>query len=143
MSPVSPPRRRFLRLLAWCSGLPLWPRLGYPDDARLRQALQELTGGTLPKYHPGVGLRMPSRAVSRLAVPVRVACRLRRVDMIALLVRDHPDPLAARFNLSPRMRPAIRTHLRILQDSEVIAVVRADGRYFRQSAKISVSEGCS
>ncbi len=143
MSPISPPRRRFLRLLAWCSGWTLLPRLARPDDDRLRQSLKELTGGVEPAFHPGVGLRMPSRAVSRLAVPVRVNCRLRHVDMIALLVRDHPDPLAARFNLSPRTRPYIRTHLRILKDSEVIAVVRADGRYFRQSAKISVSEGCS
>ncbi len=143
MSALSPPRRRFLRLLAWFGSLILLPRSAHPDDARLRQSLQELTGGAEPAYHPGVGLRMPSRAVSRLAVPVRVHCRLRHVDLIALLVRDHPVPLAARFNLSPRMRPSIRTHLRILKDSEVIAVVRADGRYFRQSARISVSEGCS
>lgn len=143
MNPVSPPRRRFLRLLAWCSGLTLLPQLTHADNAKLRQALDMLTGGTTPKFHFGVGLRMPSRAVSRLAVPVKVNCRLRHVDMIALLVSDHPEPLAARFNLAPQMQPHVRTHLRILRDSEVIAVVRADGRYFRQSAKISVSEGCS
>ncbi len=136
-------RRRFLRLLAWCGGLTLLPGLTRSNDTGLRQAIDTLTGGVTPRFHFGVGLRMPTRAVSRMAVPIKVDCRLHRVDMIALLVSGNPDPLTARFNLAPQMRPYLRTHLRILQDSEVIALVRANGHYFRQSAKIRVSEGCS
>jgi len=132
-------RRRWLQLFL-LGGLATPWRLR--ADTALQQAIDELTGGSKATFHYGVGLSLPRRAESRQAIPVRVDCRLRDTDLIALFVTPHPEPLAARFNLSPRMRPSVRTHLRLAEDSEIVALVRARGRYFRQSARINVSRGC-
>ncbi|BCX87924.1 sulfur-oxidizing protein SoxY [Methylomarinovum tepidoasis] len=133
-------RRRWLQLLL-LGGLGRL-RPGWSAATPLPQAVYELTFGEEAKFHYGVGLSLPRRAESRQAVPVSVDCRLQETDLIALFVTPSPTPLAARFLLSPRTRPQVRTHLRLYQDSEIVAVVRARGRYFHQSAKIDVSQGC-
>lgn len=93
--------------------------------------------------HRGVGLITPKKAETRLSVPIVIDCRLPEVDLLALLVDGNPDPLVARINLAPNiMQPFLRSKVRLLEDSWVIAVARSKSRYFCQRSRISVTRGC-
>ncbi len=78
-----------------------------------------------------------------MAVPIKIDCQLKQTDFMAVLVENNPNPLVARINLNPKiMAPYFRTRIRVLMDSTIIAIVRANGRYYSQHSKINVSKGC-
>ncbi len=135
-------RRDFIRMLLCLGGGLLLPSGRAAEKSASDRALERLTRGKTAEFHRGVELVVPTTPETRLAVPVIVHSRLAGTDLIALLVSGNPESLAARFDLAPPMHPYIRTQLKIVEDSEVIAVVRAAGRYFQQRSKVSVSEGC-
>ncbi|HHJ39153.1 MAG: hypothetical protein AXA67_11495 [Methylothermaceae bacteria B42] len=135
-------RRKFVQYNLWLAG-GLWLPKAISATSALEQTLQQLLHGQKPISHLGVGLIAPTTAESRMAVPIKIDCQLKQTDFMAVLVDNNPNPLVARINLNPKiMAPYFRTRVRVLMDSTIIAIVRANGRYYRQEAKISVTKGC-
>ncbi|GEM_PF-6033534 len=135
-------RRQFIQHNLWLAGSLWFP--GTVDAGKpLKETLQQLLQGQKPTPHPGVGLITPTTAESRMAVPIKIDCQLKQTDFMAVLVENNPNPLVARINLNPKiMAPYFRTRVRVLMDSTIIAIVRANGRYYSQHSKINVSKGC-
>lgn len=74
-------------------------------------------------------------------VPVQIECELPEVDLIAIVVEKNPNPLIAQFELGPRCRGFIATRIKVGEPSDLVAVVRSQGRLFSRRRFVEVVEG--
>lgn len=83
----------------------------------------------------------PSYAVNGATVPVEIHSTLSNIERIAILVENNPNPLAMSLEMTPDVALPFKSMIKVAEDSEVIAVIRADGKLFRASRKIEVDIG--
>jgi sulfur-oxidizing protein SoxY len=61
--------------------------------------------------------------------------------MLALLVEKNPNTLSASFTLSPDTEPFVTTRVKMGQSSNVIALVKSDGKFHMAQKEIKVTLG--
>jgi len=74
-------------------------------------------------------------------VPVQVVSRLPATTRIALFVEHNPNILAAVFEIGPDLVPDLSTRIKMMQTSQVLAVVWAGGKVFSAAREITVTLG--
>ena len=74
-------------------------------------------------------------------VPVSVQTSLANVESIAIVVEKNPSPLAAQFELSPSIKGFVSTRIKMGTTSNVVAVVKADGKLYSASKEVKVTIG--
>lgn len=75
------------------------------------------------------------------SVPVQVVSALPRTTRIVLLVERNPSVLSGVFAFGPMAVPEVSTRIKMLQTSNVIAVVEAGGRFLTAQREIKVTIG--
>ena len=83
----------------------------------------------------------PSYAVNGASVPVEVQTTLEKVERVAILVAKNPNPLAMSFEMTPNVLMPVKSMIKVAEDTEVIAVVRAGDKLYRTSRTIEVDIG--
>ena len=83
----------------------------------------------------------PSYAVNGASVPVEIHTSLSDIERIAILVDKNPNPLAMSIELTPDVSLPFKSMIKVAEDSEVIAVVRANGQLYKTSRDIAVDIG--
>lgn len=98
----------------------------------------------------GVASASPSTEVEVMAsdiaengavVPVSVISKLPNTTQISLLVEQNPTTLTAQFDLDPGVLPDISTRVKLAKTTKVVALVKADGKYYTASKEIKVTLG--
>ena len=74
-------------------------------------------------------------------VPVAVRSKVPKTDMIALLVDKNPNALAGAYDLLDGAEPEIGMRIKMGQSSDVVALARADGKYYMTRKEIKVTLG--
>ena len=74
-------------------------------------------------------------------MPVTVSSSMANVEQIAILVDKNPNVLAANFVFPQGTETMITTRVKMGQTANVIALVKADGKYFRTSREVKVTAG--
>jgi len=74
-------------------------------------------------------------------VPFTVTSKLPKTESIALLVEKNPNILAANFFIPEGTEPWVNTRIKMGQTSHVIALVKADGKYYYTSKEVKVTLG--
>ncbi|MDA8225484.1 MAG: thiosulfate oxidation carrier protein SoxY [Betaproteobacteria bacterium] len=142
-------RRSLLKLLATLAN---WPFVTFAaqttaaaafGEHNATDALRDLNASRAAAS-TDIVLRIPANAEDRLVVPLEITSDLPDTRAIDILVEQNPWPLAATFRFSNGALPFIATHLRIGQDSDVIAVAHCtDGTYTTHKAVHLTSGGCA
>lgn len=83
----------------------------------------------------------PSYAVNGASVPVELHSRLENIQRIAILVDKNPFPLAASIDFTAAVALPFKTMIKVGEDAEIIAVIRADDKLYRTSRHIDVDIG--
>jgi sulfur-oxidizing protein SoxY len=83
----------------------------------------------------------PSYAVNGASVPIEVITELENVERVAILVEKNPFPLAMSFELTSAVRLPFKSMIKISEDSNVIAVVRANGKLYKTTRFVEVDIG--
>jgi sulfur-oxidizing protein SoxY len=83
----------------------------------------------------------PSYAVNGASVPIEIRSGLAKIERIAVLVDKNPFPLALSLEMTPAMKLPFKSMIKIAEDSEVIAVIRADGKLYKTSRFVEVDIG--
>ena len=143
-------RRKFFRSLLGLAGLGLLLRPISVLAAWNKEAFAAVTEkDALEKFFPGETISA-SDAVTIDAhdlvengayVPVQIESTLPAVQSITLLVENNPNPLIASFELAPECPAFIATRIKMAKPSDVIAVVKSNGRLFSARKFIKVVEG--
>lgn len=88
-----------------------------------------------------IAITAPEIAENGAVVPISVRSALPRTSLIAVLVDKNPNPFAASFEILEGLEPDIGMRLKLSQSSDVIALVRADGRLWTSRREVKVTLG--
>ena len=146
---MNPKRRDTLRLMAVIglmasTGLisqaqaAEWNKLAF-EGKSLDDVLKAF-GGTTAEKSADVSLNAPDIAENGAVVPVGVSTSLKAQE-IAILVEKNPSTLAAHFVLPAGTEPFVGTRVKMGQTSNVMALVKADGKWFVASKEVKVTLG--
>lgn len=106
------------------------------------EVLQAL-GITATESSDQIRIRAPSIAEDGATVPVGVTSTIGGTTEIITLVSENPKPLAARYQFGKGATAAVEARLKMGQTTDVIAVVKADGRYYTAKTQVKVTRsGC-
>ena len=132
------------------SGLLLPQRLlaHWPTDAftaeTVEDALLALVGQAEVASDKAIKFKVgspPSYAVNGASVPVAIESNLENIERVAILVEKNPFPLAMSLDLSPEVVLPFKSMIKIREDSQVIAVIRAEGKLYKTSRFVEVDIG--
>ena len=109
------------------------------DAKSLKEALQAM--GVSPAESSQIVLDVPGTAENGATVPVAVESKLPRTEQIAILVDKNPTALTAHMNFPEGTEAFISTKIKMAQTSTVIALVKADGKFYKIAREVKVTAG--
>ena len=115
-----------------------WNKLAF-DGKNLDDVLKSF-GGVAADKSGDVSLNAPDIAENGAVVPVGVTTSLKAQE-IAILVEKNPNVLAAHFVLPAGAEPFVATRVKMGQTSNVMALVKVDGKWFMASKEVKVTLG--
>jgi sulfur-oxidizing protein SoxY len=74
-------------------------------------------------------------------VPVSVTADMGTVESISILAEKNASPLTASFKLASNAEPFVSTRIKMGKTSNVIAVVKADGKLYSTQKEVKVTIG--
>jgi sulfur-oxidizing protein SoxY len=88
-----------------------------------------------------VKLKAPDIAENGAVVPVTVSASMDNVDSISIIVAANPGPLTSTYMLSSSCEPFVSTRIRMAKTSDVIGVVKANGKLYSATKEVKVTIG--
>jgi sulfur-oxidizing protein SoxY len=88
-----------------------------------------------------ININAPDIAENGAVVPITVSSTLANADEIYILVEKNPFPLAASFMIPAGTEATVQTRIKMGQSSNIVAVVKADGKFFMASKETKVTLG--
>jgi sulfur-oxidizing protein SoxY len=147
-------RRKIVRagggLLAFAVGCGIVrPETAWAADTWNKQAFSAKTlddvvkalGGSGATESVEVRMEAPDIAENGAVVPITIESRLPRTTAIALLVLKNPNALSSDFTIPEGTDPYVSTRVKMAETGNVIALVRADNRYYYTSKEVKVTLG--
>jgi len=115
-----------------------WDKAAF--EAKSVDDVVKALGGSAPTVSDKVTLRAPDIAENGAVVPVGVESSLNATQM-AILVEKNPSALAAMFILPAGAEAWASTRVKMGKSSNVIALVKSDGKWFMASKEVKVTLG--
>ncbi len=113
-------------------------RAGF-DAKTLEDAVKALGGGAAANGQ--VSIVSPDIAENGAVVPVGAISKLPNTTEIYLLVEKNPLPLAAGFTIPAGTEADVQVRLKMGQSTNVIALVKADGKLYTATKETKVTLG--
>lgn len=110
-------------------------------DARELDAALKAMGAQGAADNAGVVIRAQDIAENGATVPVGVTSNIANTAAISILVVKNPRPLAAHFDFLANAVPEVDVRLKFAETSVVLAVVKADGKFYSARREIKVTAG--
>ncbi len=83
----------------------------------------------------------PDIAENGAVVPVGIRSNLPKTQMMALLVEKNPNALAGAYDILEGADPEVSMRIKMGQSSDVVALVKADGKFFMAKKEVKVTIG--
>ena len=123
--------------------LAAWPKAAF-EAKSIDDALKAGMGDASNTPSDAIKIKAPDIAENGAVVPVSIdAAGIENAESIALLAEGNASPLVATFNLGAGALPDVSTRIKMGKTSDVIAIVKADGKLHsaRKSVKVTIG-GC-
>jgi sulfur-oxidizing protein SoxY len=117
-----------------------WNKAAF-DTHNLAETMKALGGGEPAPSKDIVFFQTPDIAENGAVVPVGISSNIPKTESIAILIEKNPNMLAAIFDIPAGTDPAISTRVKMGQSSNIVALVKADGKYYVASKEIKVTLG--
>lgn len=158
-SPIHPERRAVLKRFLSASTLAMVASSGlllpqrvlahWPGDAFTAETVEDvllaLMGQAETIEETGVKFTVgkPTKLITDgQSVTVEVASKLANIERVALLVDNNPNPLVMSFELTENVMMPLKTRIKIVAgESQLIAVIRADGKLYKTTRDVRVYAG--
>ena len=116
-----------------------WNKAAF-ETKSLNDAVKAM-GGASPTESKDIQITSPDIAENGAVVPFTIQSKLPKTESMALLVEKNPSILAASFNIPDGTEPWVNTRVKMGQTSNVIALVKADGKFYYASKEVKVTLG--
>jgi sulfur-oxidizing protein SoxY len=98
-------------------------------------------GGSGATESKEIVINSPDIAENGAVVPFTISSKLPKTEAIALLVEKNPNALAASFGIPAGTEAGVTTRVKMGQTSNVIALVKADGKFYYTTKEVKVTLG--
>ena len=88
-----------------------------------------------------IKLKAPDIAENGAVVPITVSSTLSNVTAISIIARANPGPLTSNYMLSSVSEAFVSTRIKMAKTSDVIAVVKANGKLYSATKEVKVTIG--
>src|SRR4051812_44360749 len=117
----------------------VWNKTGF--DAKVAADAMRSIGATGAQSSKEIVLTAPDIAENGAQVPVTVLSKIPNTQSISIVVDKNPFPLNSTFDFAAGAEGYVSTKLKMGQTSNVIAVVKADGKFFTAIKEVKVTIG--
>ena len=104
-------------------------------------ALTGAYGSTDTTDSDKIKLKAPDVAENGASVTITVDSQLDKTEAISIIVKNNAQPLTATFNLGANTEGFITTNIKMGKSSDVIAVVKANGKLYSTKQQVKVTIG--
>ena len=121
-----------------------WAQQGWNKAAFETKSLNDAVkamGGASAVESKDIAINSPDIAENGAVVPFTISSKLPKTEQMALLVEKNPNILAASFAIPDGTEPWVNTRVKMGQTSNVIALVKADGKFYYASKEVKVTLG--
>lgn len=140
-------RRRFVQFGAAALGLlasfrtwAAWPKTAF-EAKTVKDALDALNVGGSIESSTAVRLIAPDIAENGTVVPVTVQTDLKNIESITLIAEKNPRALVATYKFGKYFSPPLSTRMKLGMTQNVVAIVKAQGKFYSASKLIKVTVG--
>ena len=116
-----------------------WNKAAF-DTKTLPDVVKAL-GGAQPAESNLISITSPDIAENGAVVPFTIESKLPKTENVAILIEKNPNILAANFSIPDGTQPWVNTRVKMGQTSNVIALVKADGKFYYASKEVKVTLG--
>ena len=116
-----------------------WNKAAF-ETKSLNDAVKAM-GGASAAESKDIAINSPDIAENGAVVPFTIQSKLPKTEQMALLVEKNPNILAASFNIPDGTEPWVNTRVKMGQTSNVIALVKADGKFYYTVKEVKVTLG--
>jgi sulfur-oxidizing protein SoxY len=88
-----------------------------------------------------VTITSPDIAENGAVVPVGVASKIAKTEMIAVMVEKNPSMMAGMYEFGANAEADISMRVKMGQSSDVYALVKADGKFYMTKKEVKVTLG--
>lgn len=127
-------------LLSSKAALAEWNKTAFAAKS-MDEALAAMGVSTAESNAIFIQLTVPEIAENGSIVPVTVASTFKNVEQISVFVDKNPSVLAAQFTLPAGTEPFVTTRVKMGQTANVVALVKADGKFYRTAKEVKVTAG--
>ena len=111
------------------------------DTKSMDDTMKALGGGTPVPSKAITFVQTPDIAENGAVVPVGITSAIPNTQSIAILIEKNPNMLAAVFDIPAGTDPSISTRVKMGQSSNIVALVKADGKYYYAAKEVKVTLG--
>ena len=111
------------------------------DTKSMDDTMKALGGGTPVPSKAIAFVQTPDIAENGAVVPVGITSTIPNTQSIAILIEKNPNMLAAVFDIPAGTDPSISTRVKMGQSSNIVALVKADGKYYYAAKEVKVTLG--
>ena len=112
------------------------------DATDVDTAMKAAAGGSDHTPSDKITLKAPDIAENGAVVPITVSSSLPNVDSISIIAVANPSPLTSTYMLPAGNSEAyVSTRIKMGKTSDVLAIVRSDGKLYSASKEVKVTIG--
>ena len=104
-------------------------------------AIKQLFAGQSIEDSTAIKIKAPDIAENGAVVPISVSSDINSIESISVLVSKNATPLVANFNFSDTTEAFVSTRIKMGKSSDVVAIVKADGKLYRAKTEVKVTIG--
>jgi sulfur-oxidizing protein SoxY len=123
---------------AWAQGA--WNKAAF-ETKSVNDTVKAMGGAGAAVESKDIVITSPDIAENGAVVPFTIASKIPKTEQVALLVEKNPNTLAATFSFPDGTEPWVNTRVKMGQTSNVIALVKADGKFYYASKEVKVTLG--
>ena len=123
---------------AWAQGS--WNKAAF-ETKSVNDTVKALGGASAATESKDIVITSPDIAENGAVVPFTITSKIPKTESIALLVEKNPNTLAATFNIPEGTEPGVQTRVKMGQTSNVVALVKADGKFYYVGKEVKVTLG--
>ena len=116
-----------------------WNKAGF--EAKVPGDALKALGATTATPSKEIVITAPDIAENGAQVPVTITSKLANTQSISIVVAKNPFPLSSSFDFGNGAESYVSTRIKMGETSNIIAVVKADGKFFSASKEVKVTIG--
>lgn len=117
-----------------------WPSAAF-EAKDVTAAITGVAGSGEMSDSSDIAIKAPDIAENGAVVPVSITSGISGTETISLIAAKNGNPLAASFNLGKGAEGFVSTRIKMGKTSDVIAVVKANGKLYSAKKEVKVTIG--